>query len=347
MSREHELHLSDVHLRSEEDEDAKAAGCEVTCTTSFAFSRAVSADTQNIDTPSPTMIDEDGDICVRRKRRRRSSQMGEQVVVRHAGATMLCDVGLQVWRGALVLADYLLSPAIAHHLHDATVLDLGAGCGLTSIVAALSGAENVFCTDQHLPSLQNAAHNAIINGVGRAVRVRRLDWSDGTGPDQRSAVVSFGSKTDQMRVHSHSSKQADRMDKAKTEGATESTHWPDVPPDEFAWRASDGQLLSRCNMVLAADCVYDDKATSSLVRTIAQLLPRLPSAAVCLVALERRINFCLEGMAPRAPAAEHFECEVRAQKHLLMTRVPVATIPQHFEYARERNLEVWSLATET
>lgn len=58
--------------------------------------------------------------------------------------TSLNLVGLQVWRGALLLADYLLHCATEgvntdlkiNQLND-IVLELGAGTGLTSIVAAM------------------------------------------------------------------------------------------------------------------------------------------------------------------------------------------------------------------
>ena len=52
-------------------------------------------------------------------------------------------VGLQLWRGAFLLAEYLWAhPKI---LESAHVLELGAGTGLTSLVAALK-AKSVTCT---------------------------------------------------------------------------------------------------------------------------------------------------------------------------------------------------------
>jgi predicted nicotinamide N-methyase len=53
-------------------------------------------------------------------------------------------VGRQIWRGALLLGDFVL-----HHgsslLQGHTVLELGSGVGLTSIVAAMFASE-VICT---------------------------------------------------------------------------------------------------------------------------------------------------------------------------------------------------------
>ena len=62
-------------------------------------------------------------------------------------STTLEAVGLQVWRGALLMSDYLLSSAGAR-LRGAVVLELGAGTGLVSIIAALR-ASHVFCTGKY------------------------------------------------------------------------------------------------------------------------------------------------------------------------------------------------------
>ena len=53
-------------------------------------------------------------------------------------------------------------------------------------------------------------------------------------------------------------------------------------------------------MLLAADCVYDDGMTSALVALMSRVLPALGPSAVAFVSLERRVNFCLEGMCARA-----------------------------------------------
>ena len=58
-------------------------------------------------------------------------------------STTLVNVGLQVWRGALLMTEYLLSNL--ERFQGSTVLELGAGTGLVSMVTALS-ATHVFCT---------------------------------------------------------------------------------------------------------------------------------------------------------------------------------------------------------
>jgi len=57
------------------------------------------------------------------------------VTVQHSMATPLRSVGLQVWRGALLLADLVLHRGAAAFL-GATALELGAGSGLAGLVLA-------------------------------------------------------------------------------------------------------------------------------------------------------------------------------------------------------------------
>ncbi|XP_034951555.1 methyltransferase-like protein 22 [Chelonus insularis] len=81
--------------------------------------------------------DEDGDIVLPRNKK------GE-LVIEHKMNTELPLVGLQLWRGALLLADYIL--ANLKLFHNQNILELGSGVGLTSIVASMI-AKEVICTD--------------------------------------------------------------------------------------------------------------------------------------------------------------------------------------------------------
>ncbi|XP_075938443.1 methyltransferase-like protein 22 isoform X4 [Anarhichas minor] len=100
------------------------------------------------------------------------------IKIEHTMATTLEDVGKQVWLGAFLLADFILSKP--HMFRGATVLELGAGTGLTSIVMA-TVAKTLYCTDvgEDLLSMckKNVALNQhIIEPAGGEVRVRQLDW---------------------------------------------------------------------------------------------------------------------------------------------------------------------------
>lgn len=84
--------------------------------------------------------DSDGDMDLPRK----GTGKDKELVLEHMLATELGEVGLQVWRGSLVLADYLLG----HHqqFSGKNLLEVGSGTALASIVASICGA-NVLATD--------------------------------------------------------------------------------------------------------------------------------------------------------------------------------------------------------
>ncbi|KAH8322247.1 hypothetical protein KR059_009346 [Drosophila kikkawai] len=88
-----------------------------------------------------TTTDSDGDLEVPRPRR-------GLIELEHSEATELRLVGLQVWRGALLLADYLF--AKRQEFAGQTIMELGAGVGLTSIAAGIHNPGKVYCTDVDL-----------------------------------------------------------------------------------------------------------------------------------------------------------------------------------------------------
>eukprot|EP00092_Neocalanus_flemingeri_P106010 GFUD01135964.1.p1 GENE.GFUD01135964.1~~GFUD01135964.1.p1 ORF type:complete len:334 (+),score=87.93 GFUD01135964.1:328-1329(+) len=84
--------------------------------------------------------DSDGDMDLPRNK----GGEDKQLVVEHKLATGLGEVGLQVWRGSLVLADYLLENH--QQFCGKNVLEVGAGTAVAAIVASICGA-NVLATD--------------------------------------------------------------------------------------------------------------------------------------------------------------------------------------------------------
>lgn len=97
------------------------------------------------------------------------------LTIEHTMATPLEDVGKQVWRGAFLLADFILSdPA---RFAGATVVDLGAGTGVSSVVMAMT-AGRVFSTDVGTDLLSMCRSNVALNAhlTSGEVVVRHLDW---------------------------------------------------------------------------------------------------------------------------------------------------------------------------
>merc|ERR1712004_35633 len=110
--------------------------------------------------------------------------MGDVIAVSHTMATRLKDVGLQVWNGSLLLCDYLLGNPLC--CKDRCILELGAGVGLTSIVASMN-ASKVICTDIGNNVLSLCQANIIRNkhhrrkrlpGTDCSVKVCHLDWTE-------------------------------------------------------------------------------------------------------------------------------------------------------------------------
>ncbi|XP_046600676.1 methyltransferase-like protein 22 isoform X3 [Neodiprion lecontei] len=82
-------------------------------------------------------FDNDGDPIIDR-------QTQGELIIEHSISTALGLVGLQVWRGAFLLADYILHNGKL--FENQVVLELGSGVGLTSIIAGML-ANEVICTD--------------------------------------------------------------------------------------------------------------------------------------------------------------------------------------------------------
>ena len=68
--------------------------------------------------------------------------------------------------------------------HDATVLDLGCGSGILSIVAVLLGARRVLALDIDPLATKAATENAVDNGVAKAIEVRTGTIEETGAPDE-------------------------------------------------------------------------------------------------------------------------------------------------------------------
>ncbi|XP_060116594.1 methyltransferase-like protein 22 [Heteronotia binoei] len=102
----------------------------------------------------------------------------EVIRIEHTMATPLEDAGKQVWRGAFLLVDYILSERDL--FKDCTVLELGGGTGIVSIAMA-TAAKTVYCTDVGEDLLDMCERNVALNKhlcepAGSEVKVRMLDW---------------------------------------------------------------------------------------------------------------------------------------------------------------------------
>ncbi|XP_054614535.1 methyltransferase-like protein 22 isoform X2 [Dunckerocampus dactyliophorus] len=230
--------------------------------------------------------------------------------IEHTMATPLEDVGKQVWRGAFLLADFLLSKPLM--FKAATVIELGAGTGLTSIIMATI-AKRVYCTDVGEDLLSMCKKNITLNEdmierAGGEVRVKQLDW-------------------------------------LKSDLCTDS----DV---EFRWTEEEvADIHDNASFIIAADVCYDDDLTDALFRTIYRLCSNFVHACTIFISLEKRLNFTIREMDVSCEAYNHFrhclsqlEDLVDGQCSYTVEQLP-CTFPQFLRYERIEQLELWKVTT--
>ncbi|XP_058627836.1 methyltransferase-like protein 22 isoform X2 [Onychostoma macrolepis] len=233
------------------------------------------------------------------------------IKIEHTMATPLEDVGKQIWRGAFLLADFIL--AQASMFKGATVLELGAGTGLTSIVVAMV-AKTVYCTDVGDDLLSMCQRNVTLNKQHfepqeSEIRVRQLDWM----------ADDFCTDADL----------------------------------EFCWTDAEiADLHDNTTFVIAADVCYDDDLTDALFRTLYRLASNMRHPSTTYISIEKRLNFTLRNMDVSCEAYDHFcHCLDQLQQmtdgKMNFTVEPVkSSFPQFFQYERVEQLELWKVTAE-
>ncbi|XP_021065528.1 methyltransferase-like protein 22 isoform X2 [Mus pahari] len=233
------------------------------------------------------------------------------IKIEHTMATPLEDVGKQVWRGALLLADYILFRRDL--FQGCTVLELGAGTGLASIVAATM-AHTVYCTDVGTDLLAMCQRNVALNSHlaatgGGVVKVKELDW-------------------------------------LKDDLCTD----PKVP---FSWSEEEiADLYDHTTVLLAAEVFYDDDLTNALFNTLSRLVHRLKNACTAILSVEKRFNFTLRHLDVTCEAYDHFRASLDSLEKLadgglrFMVEPVEASFPQLLVYERIQQLELWKIVVE-
>lgn len=130
-------------------------------------------------------VDADGDLIVPR-------QQKGFIQIEHKKSTELSLVGLQVWRGALILADFLFHNR--KNFADKQILELGSGVGLTSIAAGIYAKRNIISTDINLGGLldlikSNVEVNKQMINNRVAVHVMELNFKDRNWSDELQMAV--------------------------------------------------------------------------------------------------------------------------------------------------------------
>ncbi|XP_029364810.1 methyltransferase-like protein 22 isoform X3 [Echeneis naucrates] len=240
--------------------------------------------------------------------------------IEHTMATPLEDVGKQVWRGAFLLADFILSEPTM--FREATVLELGAGTGLTSIIMATI-AKMVYCTDVGEDLLRMCKRNVTLNRhmvepAGGEVRVRVLDWLQ--HDLCTDADVAFSWKKDEI-----------------------------------------ADMYNNTSVILAADAesncrnrpFHQQKTLLAIhsYRTLHRLCTNFTHSCVIFISLEKRMNFTLKRMDVTCEAYNHFTVCLSQLQDLgnRQCRFRVEQLPsdfaQFFLYERVEQLELWKVTS--
>ena len=208
--------------------------------------------------------------------------------------TPLPLVGLQVWRGALLMADFVLERSRSAAFRGRTAVELGAGAGLVAALLAhprAGGAARVLATDAPedvLALLGRNARRALAGGGrgdgggggGGAIAVRRLDWlalappADAAPPEPSPGLP----------------KLPELLSCASSTGLPTSSpaSGASLPADPFGWTAADAASLRAASCYFACEVCYDGALTDALFRLLSVLLgratPRTAEAAAAAAA---------------------------------------------------------------
>ncbi|KAL1241023.1 Methyltransferase-like protein [Trichinella spiralis] len=117
--------------------------------------------------------DDEGDMDLSRK-----PISNPTIVIECISGSKIEDVGVQLWNGAVLMAEFVLTTP--EQFYKKRVLELGCGIGLTAICLATAGA-CVLATDVNDDCLKlcrkNCDENSHLMRSGGSVEVRRFDWS--------------------------------------------------------------------------------------------------------------------------------------------------------------------------
>ncbi|CAK8696919.1 unnamed protein product [Clavelina lepadiformis] len=118
------------------------------------------------------IYDEDGDLVIKKK-----NDDCDVIGIYHRMSTSLNLVGLQLWRGSLLMCDYAIHNA--EMFRDKNILELGAGVGLTGILLGQYAA-SILCTDFNDGVIEmckkNMQNNHRFFNSNSSFSCQKLDW---------------------------------------------------------------------------------------------------------------------------------------------------------------------------
>jgi len=113
----------------------------------------------------------------------RPSVLIRELPIKHAdnpfGQKAIEDTtGLGIWCASLVMSRWLASSSMVQRMKNKTVCELGAGCGIPGLTAAVLGSpSSVFITDLNPETIDNIRHNIELNNT-TTTTASSIDWGD-------------------------------------------------------------------------------------------------------------------------------------------------------------------------
>lgn len=269
-----------------------------------------------ITTAPASLQDADGDLIVPRRCRTKRIT----IKLHHQRATSLNHVGLQCWRGALLLCETLLSHR--KEIAGKVLCELGAGVGITSILAASLQPRRVYLTDKDDADILDLARRNValnVDNDASTIIVQALDWS----ADKNSSILAAAAA-------------AVKMEGVNQEAISILIAADVIYDDDI----TDAFFFTLRHML------YDKKLTAE--------------NAYCLLTLEKRTVFSLEAMATVAHGYARFRHHLGKQQESSMmplagTQIPIESIPLSMlegnngdgfsfsSYRAEVDMEVWEI----
>jgi len=221
----------------------------------------------------------------------------------HSLDTPMELVGLQVWRGALLLSDFIINHE--QLFKQSVVLELGSGCGIVGIVAGRIS-KLCFLTDYNLDVLSNCQRNVDLNQhlygslIQDPVRVRLLNLLSPLGSFPACLL-----------------------------GAS-----------SFHWTETDLSYLKNLDIIIASDIIYQDPLTEALFMFLEKIWTINPHM-IFYLSLEKRIQFSVDFLEDISPAYDYFIEQLKKSRRIY--RKLEINFPQCLEYERLLELELWEI----
>eukprot|EP00397_Hematodinium_sp_SG-2012_P056758 GEMP01070353.1.p1 GENE.GEMP01070353.1~~GEMP01070353.1.p1 ORF type:complete len:243 (+),score=58.37 GEMP01070353.1:275-1003(+) len=230
--------------------------------------------------------------------------------------------------------------------------NVGAGCGLVSLIAARQGASAVYCTDNNLDALTLATTNvranshhgctssvhSTANGADSgpsAVRIRFWDWAVPRAELPTTNTLSNGDNDSTTRTDPHT-----RTTCSHTQHAARDRAMFAFAPEEVAALAGGGDSK---HVALCADVLYEASATELLADRLIEFLAH-GCARVAYVAIEERVYFSAATLQPEVQELPAF-LEKMSRGGCCVRFLDLMEVPIFFNYRRSRYYKVLEITS--